>query len=102
MPATALTGKNTLATSQAHGRNRTADTTIFSRVLYQLSYLAGFAPSSSRRSAQGKILAGDVRAEHREGEGRIRGPQPLGRRCAGGILRPRGGVRDAAAGNPLR
>jgi hypothetical protein len=23
------------------GRNRTADTTIFSRVLYQLSYLAG-------------------------------------------------------------
>ena len=28
------------------GQNRTADTTIFSRVLYQLSYLAGAAKAS--------------------------------------------------------
>jgi hypothetical protein len=27
--------------SDGEGQNRTADTTIFSRVLYQLSYLAG-------------------------------------------------------------
>jgi hypothetical protein len=30
------------------GRNRTADTTIFSRVLYQLSYLAGALKASGR------------------------------------------------------
>ena len=30
--------------SHGQGRNRTADTTIFSRVLYQLSYLANKKP----------------------------------------------------------
>jgi hypothetical protein len=30
------------------GQNRTGDTTIFSRVLYQLSYLAGRAKASVR------------------------------------------------------
>ena len=32
------------------GRNRTADTTIFSRVLYQLSYLAEKKPEPSARA----------------------------------------------------
>ena len=31
------------------GRNRTADTRIFSPLLYQLSYLAGFMPFSTAR-----------------------------------------------------
>jgi hypothetical protein len=34
----------------AQGRNRTTDTAIFSRMLYQLSYLGGLAPSRRRRS----------------------------------------------------
>ena len=33
--------------SDGEGRNRTADTTIFSRVLYQLSYLAAAAKASA-------------------------------------------------------
>lgn len=32
----------------AEGRNRTADTTIFSRVLYLLSYLGSLAPHADR------------------------------------------------------
>ena len=37
------------------GRNRTVDTTIFSRVLYQLSYLARAA-----RDGSGRIYPGGV------------------------------------------
>ena len=33
--------KSPIAGIYGEGRSRTADTTIFSRVLYQLSYLAG-------------------------------------------------------------
>ena len=36
----------TACLSDGEGQNRTADTTIFSRVLYQLSYLAGVAKAS--------------------------------------------------------
>jgi hypothetical protein len=35
--------------SGAQGRNRTTDTAIFSRMLYQLSYLGGLAPSRRLR-----------------------------------------------------
>ena len=35
------------------GRSRTADTTIFSRVLYQLSYLAEKKPPGTSRSSGG-------------------------------------------------
>jgi hypothetical protein len=35
--------------SDGEGQNRTADTAIFSRVLYQLSYLAGTAPGAVQR-----------------------------------------------------
>ena len=38
----------TAPSSSGQGRNRTADTTIFSRVLYQLSYLANkYRPTKS-------------------------------------------------------
>jgi hypothetical protein len=33
-------GEETASTGDGEGRNRTGDTAIFSRVLYQLSYLA--------------------------------------------------------------
>jgi hypothetical protein len=36
-----VVGSSGLARANGEGQNRTADTTIFSRVLYQLSYLAG-------------------------------------------------------------
>jgi hypothetical protein len=42
--------------TEPHGQggSRTPDTTIFSRVLYQLSYLAGLpAPTKSRPAAAG-------------------------------------------------
>jgi hypothetical protein len=36
------------------GQNRTADTTIFSRVLYQLSYLArGMTPAAAAHPSEG-------------------------------------------------
>jgi hypothetical protein len=35
-------------TADGEGRNRTGDTTIFSRVLYQLSYLAAREDGSGR------------------------------------------------------
>jgi hypothetical protein len=34
----------------AQGRNRTTDTAIFSRMLYQLSYLGAAGPEDARRS----------------------------------------------------
>jgi hypothetical protein len=37
--------------SDGEGQNRTADTTIFSRVLYQLSYLARGGKASERGAA---------------------------------------------------
>jgi hypothetical protein len=45
------------------GRNRTADTTIFSRVLYQLSYLAGRVRlvGNSRRLQPAERAAGAYR-----------------------------------------
>jgi hypothetical protein len=38
-----------LADENGEGQNRTGDTTIFSRVLYQLSYLAGAHRLASAR-----------------------------------------------------
>ncbi len=43
------------------GRNRTADTAIFSRVLYQLSYLAKKTPEPFRCGRLGRELAGGYR-----------------------------------------
>jgi hypothetical protein len=36
-----------ISNGDGEGRNRTGDTTVFSRVLYQLSYLAWDGPKSS-------------------------------------------------------
>ena len=44
------------------GRNRTADTAVFSRVLYQLSYLPGEAPSTIARRAS--VLGSPGRQSH--------------------------------------
>ena len=43
--------------SGAQGRNRTTDTAIFSRVLYQLSYL-GTAPDGVPRKAADRLQGG--------------------------------------------
>jgi hypothetical protein len=37
----------------AEGQNRTADTTIFSRMLYQLSYLGTRGMNGTRRTTEG-------------------------------------------------
>jgi hypothetical protein len=71
------------------GRNRTGDTTVFSRVLYQLSYLA------RRRSVAGSARAPDraepgyerldelVLEEHGVGSGLARGTEEFGFTVAG-------------------
>ena len=46
------------ACSDGEGRNRTGDTTIFSRVLYQLSYLAKLAHASGGEIAPAASLRG--------------------------------------------
>src|SRR4051794_32682842 len=46
--ATDVAGSITRPSRNGEGRNRTGDTTIFSRVLYQLSYLAARADGSGR------------------------------------------------------
>ena len=43
------------------GRNRTGDTTVFSRVLYQLSYLAG--QRGERRVAETVAVGGSEKNE---------------------------------------
>ncbi len=46
IPALEPVEPDALANENGEGRNRTGDTTVFSRVLYQLSYLARRAESS--------------------------------------------------------
>ena len=41
--------------SSGRGQNRTVDTTIFSRVLYQLSYLAEKNPPGSWTAGRGSL-----------------------------------------------
>src|SRR5204863_9194559 len=49
----AVGGSRSAPSLDGEGQNRTADTTIFSRVLYQLSYLAGVGKASDERRDQG-------------------------------------------------
>ena len=50
------------------GRNRTADTRIFSPLLYRLSYLAGCLFLGIQRECKMKII-GEGRAKTRDGRG---------------------------------
>ncbi len=43
-PQTHAHGADSSGLGDGEGRNRTGDTTVFSRVLYQLSYLAAVRP----------------------------------------------------------
>ena len=82
-------------------RTRTGDTTIFSRVLYQLSYLAeggsGYRAGASARASRSAAAPPPRSAAARRARGRGRG--------AGGVLLLRGGGDDrpqrAATAEPL-
>jgi hypothetical protein len=50
----ALPSALALGVHHGQGRNRTADTTIFSRVLYQLSYLASTYKKAARTLRRGR------------------------------------------------
>ena len=71
-----------LLAESGEGRNRTGDTTVFSRVLYQLSYLAragrSVAAELERRSGGGEPVDQDVDElalhQHRVGAGLRRPP----------------------------
>ena len=80
------------ATSMCHGqgRNRTADTTIFSRVLYQLSYLANKKnrPTSSVRAESEGTLAG-----------RLPGGPSLHPAARPGVRRRKSPISPPASGN---
>ena len=88
-----LSGKAAAARGSGEGRNRTGDTTVFSRVLYRLSYLADVSRRSSRRRDRLAFRAmacradGTPRRDHR-------------RRARPGAGPPRG--RHGAVGDPLR
>ena len=72
--------------SDGEGRNRTADTTIFSRVLYQLSYLAAAAKASARvRSADAGVGRCDLAVG---GRSRPRGCSPASWRGQRRAVRP--------------
>ena len=81
------------------GRNRTGDTTIFSRVLYQLSYLAAVAAARGSSAGQGKASAPDREAG-------FPGRQTPGRGAAAGSdrdsCRRRGGGDSGVRGDPGR
>ena len=59
--------------SNGQGRNRTTDTTIFSRVLYQLSYLARYCPRHlARHLDRTKVLPPTEKKSARPfGDGRL-------------------------------
>jgi hypothetical protein len=54
-----------LRTFYGQGRSRTADTTIFSRVLYQLSYLASSAGVPASRRSATPVQAARPRRAHK-------------------------------------
>ena len=84
--------------SSGEGRNRTGDTTVFSRVLYQLSYLAAASKCSLTGRARRKLATG---GSHRRGarprsRPARRGHGPLGHPLRG-ARRPAHGARASPA-----
>ena len=62
--------KNSLLINGAQGRNRTADTVIFSHVLYQLSYLGSYwAASGALAASRARSLTVALVAVHPCGVG---------------------------------
>src|SRR5437588_12496002 len=56
--------RNRTRSANGEGRNRTGDTTVFSRVLYQLSYLARAGKSSHTPPTRAAAGAGFASAGH--------------------------------------
>jgi hypothetical protein len=71
------------------GRNRTADTTIFSRVLYQLSYLAIKNRPGLERRGRRRFPEGDPRRYRRSSSARSVGPDQVSATSHPGAVRTR-------------